>query len=236
MKRLLIICLAVVCLSACKDSLIKPYHGVDNIYFENVLDSMAISFGLVPNKEDSLIQIPVKITGKIADVDRKYKVKILDSSTAEEGVHFDYHDEDFTIAAGEYMDFIQITLHNTSDLVDSSVYVAFKLLPNKYFSTKLKYHDTAEGLTSYTTYKLYATHDVQPPAWWIPVFFGRFTVKKYLLMGEVLDIDMSTFIQYFDRARYFAFVMPRYLDSEAAKGNIIYEEDGTRMTMGPIAN
>lgn len=253
MKRLLIICLVAFCLTSCfKNNLIPTYHGVANIYFttakiDNAFklpdgfgrNSLTVSFGLIPSKEDSLVKIPVRITGKIVDYDRKYRVKILrDTSTAKKGVNFSFYKEDFTIEAGEYADSIQIMLKNASTLGNGQVFVAFKLVPNEYFSTKLDHKIINGDTLSFTKFKLYSSHIIEKPKNWWAYYLGRFTDKKFLLMGEVLDINLRKFDKIFTTSKlsYWAITMQDYLDKQAEKGNIIYNKDGTRMKMGSAVN
>src|SRR5699024_2258140 len=109
MKYLLVIVTAVFCLFSCKKNNLEPYHGADNIYFSGAKlsspdDSMTVSFGLLPDIEDSLIKIPISVMGKPAEKDRPYKVKILDVSTAEEGVDYSFNKEDCFVPAGQLKD------------------------------------------------------------------------------------------------------------------------------------
>lgn len=180
MKRLLILCLAIVILSSCKNKLIQPYHGINNIHFVKSNDSLVISFGLVPNKKDSLVRIPVWVTGKVVNYDREYKVKILKSSTAKKGINFSFYKDDFTIDAGKFADSIKIKLNNPSNLNNSPVFVSLKLLPNKYFRTKLQSKVTNSGDTlNLKIFKLYASDIVKKPNLWIFRFFGISALRNF---------------------------------------------------------
>src|SRR5699024_1374196 len=141
------------------------------------------------NKKDTLIKIPIRVTGTTADIDRDYKVQIANNSTAEEGNHFDFADQDFVISAGEVTDSLRIILHRTPVLEKDTVFATFELKPNKYFSTKMRDKESSSGeKINFTSFKLYSTDVLKKPQGWSDPYLGTFSAKKFYLIAEVMDV------------------------------------------------
>jgi archaellin len=254
MKRLSILLLAILFLVSCKINRIKTFQGKDNIYFPKKAvsgqpnlgiggrfqnDTLAVSFGLSPNKQDSIIKIPVRVTGDIKDFDRSYKIRILNNATAKKGTDFKILNDNFVIKKGKYSDRVKIQLNNTSNFKNKPIHFTIKLLPNKDFKTNLKYKMVDEEKVGVTTFEVYQTNIIQKPIYWIPYYFGDYSVKKYLLIINHFDLDVVLphhFYDYYSNFEYYAIQLQMYLDKKAAEGDPILDEDGSPMSMGGIAN
>src|SRR5215204_3578099 len=145
----------------CQKSEIAVYDGESNIYFSRAVetlpyDSLSVTFAFRPTIGDSLVKIPVRITGPAALVERAYKVGVGSSSTAKSGVHFTLPTT-FRLPAGKVSDSVAVKLLRTPDLLTDTVSIVLELQPNEHFSTgmldKVTNATTGQKL-SYTRFKL----------------------------------------------------------------------------------
>ncbi|MBD8487758.1 DUF4843 domain-containing protein [Echinicola sp. CAU 1574] len=244
-RNIFLFIVIVMCWSCVEDELMTYTSSTDSIYFtfskkeEPAIpfDSIYYSVGLVPaDFTDSLVSIPVKIMGNKKDYDRAFSVELSEKSTAVEGTNFKIENE-LVIPAGAVESAIQIRLFKTPDIAEDTVMIGFDLLPNEYFNTEMKNYvnEFGEIEVSHVNFELYLTGTVSEPQNWFAPFLGPFSLKKLMLMNEVLGIDPLTFSKgrlEISKMMYFGKAMKRYLDLQRAAGNTVYEEDGTEMEMG----
>lgn len=254
MKKILI--LSIVLLSflgftSCNQEEIETFKDTDNIYFSpsvfaipisgvNVLtDSVGISFGLEnPLIIEKMYKIPIRVQGKLSDVDRKVKVTVDPSSTAVQGTHFTLPDN-IVMRAGHEVDTIEVKIKRTPDMKDKSMLLVLNLEENESFTTKMKTRITnvLTGKTmSYISFKISFDDKLTVPPGWFSGFLGTFTAKKFFLMCDLMHLEPSMFNQKLGSSglsisdiQYYQSFMKRYLTDQKEQGNIIYEEDGTEM-------
>jgi hypothetical protein len=241
MKKIILIIGVILFTTSClKKNPIETYHGDKYIYFKN--DKRVVTFAFTPNKSDSLIKIPVAVTGRMSQHNRKYVLQLADSSTAKKGKDFDYLDDDFTIPANSLVDTIKITLYKTTAMDTDSLRIALKLKANKNFTPNLREVES-EGAKSLNKYNLYATNVLTEPYMWYSSYLGEFTAEKFNLMAKVLKkVDFSRWALGSGLSDpggfripdiiHFGVVMQRYLDKQTQNGHPVYEEDGSLMRMG----
>lgn len=239
---------AVVC--SCEKKQLALYSGPENIYFSTLLypltgwgqDSLAVSFTLTNNVQDSLVKIPVQATGKPVDADRAYALSVAPGSTAKEGVHYDFYKKDFIIPAGGLTDSIEVIVHRSPDLKNKEVTLFFELSPNQHFVTNLEAVKRNDGrVANFNQFRLFSSDILQEPASWYFAYLGTFSAKKFYLMLSVLDIDPIKFSGPafsnvdFAVVQNYGIAMQRYLNSQRAQNKTVYEDDETEMIMGVSA-
>lgn len=239
-------------LLSCSQEEIKAYDDSDNIYFspavypyikkENLpikTDSTGFSFSLEnPSVDKKVFLIPIRVQGKVTNVDRKVKVTVDPSSTAVEGTNFDLP-ENILIRAGREVDTIAVTVYRTPDIKAKMATVVLNLEENEFFSTKMQSTVTnllTQKTMSFIRFKLSFDDKLTEPKGWVVFYLGNFSAKKFLLMCELLNLEPSLFSVAIGSGvltggdyRYYGSFMKRYLQEQKASGNTIYEEDGTEM-------
>ncbi|SFC96084.1 DUF4843 domain-containing protein [Flavobacterium phragmitis] len=253
MKKILII--SVVLLSflgftSCNQEEIKTYDNTDNIYFSAaifplvkngpLIDSTGVSFAF----DNTAIQkkvylIPLRVQGKLSDVDRTVKCTIDQSSTANEGTHFSLP-KNIIIRARKEVDTIAVTMYRTPDLKLKNVTLVLNLEENEFFTTKMQtkvINTLTQKTMNLTRFKLTFGDLLSQPQGWPVGFLGVFTAKKLFLMCDLLQLEPSMFDQKIGalglstaEVRYYGSFMKRYLADQKASGNTIYEDNGTEMT------
>ncbi|MFD2940697.1 DUF4843 domain-containing protein [Flavobacterium notoginsengisoli] len=254
MKKILILSFAFLFFlgfTSCNQDEIETYQNTDNIYFSLSVfptlingslittDSTGFSFALdKPAIVDRIYKIPIRVQGKLSDVDRKVKVAIDSKSTAIEGTHFKLPDN-IVIGAGKAVDTIEVKVYRTADMKTNSFLLILNLEENESFATNMK-SKVINPLTnknmSYISYKLTFDDKLSQPPGWFASFLGVFTAKKFFLMCDLMHLDPAMFNQKLGSPglsvadiQYYQNFMKRYLADQKAQGNIIYEVDGKEM-------
>lgn len=110
--------------------------------------------------EEATLYIPIRLSGKIADVDRKYKMRIVaeESFGVTEGTHFTLEKEQ-VLHAGRYIDSTILKIDAKAvmkDEVDGRLYI--ELVPNENFVKGIDFYQymivriSGAGLTSQPTF------------------------------------------------------------------------------------
>lgn len=249
MKRLLYLSILLVAV-ACKREPLTVYDVNDNIYFGNpasigyYVDSLVFTFAYSDaSVKDTILSLPLSVTGPPAEKDRQYKLVVDPASTVALGTHYEL--PDLVIRAGRVRDTLRVRLKRAPDLTSTVKKLILRLQPNENFNTKVLYRiqrniniDTADVL-KFTI----SVSDILSagPYWDINYarYFGKFSLKKVRLIHDMLGMPLDFWSyeypspQQRSAAVYYASVTGRYLSDEAALGNIILDEDGTPMKMGP---
>ncbi len=250
--------LLVIMFSCAKDELPLFDTEISNVYFEWAkegkagiaagIDSLNISFAFeAPTVIDSVVQIPVKIQGYTAKTDRIVNLKILASTTAQQGIHYDMP-ETVVLPADSVKTYVPVTLKRDASLKQGEVSLKFALVANQYFNTDIL--NTQETLTgnrvlSYTEFELIYSDVLTQPEWWAPPivtrYMGDWSAKKMQLLSELSGVPLSVLAlpaspsvtEVFSYTR----ILRDYLKAQKAAGTPVYEDDGvTEMTVGPYAN
>ncbi|UMB52501.1 DUF4843 domain-containing protein [Lutibacter sp. A64] len=248
---LILICFGL-CLSSCDTDDIKTYQTSDNIYFSwskhhnlwinntsQYIDSIGFSFAFKnATVVDTLFQLPISVQGKALDNDRIVNLKVLDQSTAIEGVHFDISDP-VIFRAGMSIDSIPITFYRTPEMKNNTYTLAIELLANDDFSVNMKNEvldDLTEEIRNHTIFQISVNDILTAPEYWYDGYLGTFSSKKMFLMSELLGIATNFYdspIQSYSEVQYHGLFMQRYLNEKEASGETVYEDDGSKMMMGP---
>jgi len=220
-----------------------------SIYFKEAIGATspivkAISFGYEGySVTDSIVAIPIAITGYPSNVDRRFQLKLTDATTAVANTHYTFLREPM-IRAGKVVDTLLVKINRTLDMASTQYQIDLLLEENASFSTKLV--DPAKNHLRYTVKMddiagvshLWTT-SVRAAA--VLNYFGAYSRKKVDLMLEVLKLNPSFFYdtsataptvtQVLSYSRYMFF----WLNKEAAEGRIYLDEKGEVIKMGQYA-
>lgn len=252
MKKILILSVLILSflgLTSCSQEEIKTYSDANNIYFspavfpleKNVISTMVDSTGISFAFDNASIQkkvyrIPIRVQGKLSDVDRTVKCTIDETSTAVEGVHFSLPKK-IVIRAGREVDSIEVTMNRTPDLKLNRVTLVLNLEENEFFTTKMqtKINALTQKTMNLTRFKLTFDDIISQPIGWSAIL-GTFSPKKFFLMCDLLHLQPSLFNQKTGSIGlttaefvYYDNFMKRYLADQKASGNTVYEDNGTEM-------
>ncbi len=241
-------------LSSCKKEGLLLYNAPDNIYFypkmgmtylgvNNDLD-LTFAYGS-PSATDTVIALPVAVTGSPQNTDRPLLLKADSSSTAIAGIHYELIKESLFIHAGKQQDTILIRLKRTADLSETVFRLSLNLMANEYFETTLKpmaplYDDPGLRIGPVTHYQINFSDIALPPPGWQEYYFGTFTIKKWELINSLNRLDRSFFLNQLSYEQQgllpaYSIVLYRYLIEKGENGETVYEEDGSEMTAGEFA-
>jgi hypothetical protein len=246
MKRLLYISIIWMAAS-CKREPLTTYNTADNVYFSyntgfnTYRDSLDLSFA---NRDvsvrDTFLLLPVAVTGAAAATDRAFKLVVDPASTAVAGTHYELPAA--VIHAGKVEDTLRLHLKRTADLASGTRTLILRLEPNEFFKTSLPYRlvSTLADTVNLLTFSMNMSDILAAGPFWTEYagFFGTFSVKKVRLVHDLLGMPLDFWSVSPNNERrasaiYYASSTARYLSDQAAQGNIIYDEDGKPMKMGP---
>ncbi|WP_316822259.1 DUF4843 domain-containing protein [Pedobacter gandavensis] len=237
--------------SSCKKGL-KDFDGTTGIYFLRaveplkkdgaLLDSTVVSFGYTTaTTTDSTILIPVRISGAPLNTERSYQLSIDTSSTAVRNQHYQILNTKISIPANQVTDTLKVKLIRTTDMQTNSFKLILNLKSNEHFKTTMQDQviDLATGRKlSFISHRIQVTDLLIKPKAWLDTYLGTFSRKKLYLMAEVMSIKNLSVLD--DRKLtnpghliYYGSFMQRYLNELEAKGETIYDEDKSKMKMGP---
>jgi hypothetical protein len=247
MKRLLYISIILTALSCKRDPLIT-YNTEDNVYFNYTIsanyyvDSTNFSFAYRDaSVQDTILLVPLGVTGAPAATDRRYNLVVDAASTAVAGTHYELPEP--VIHAGKVEDTLRLHLKRATDLTAGVKKLILHLQPNEFFKTQLQYrvvHTAALDTANVLTFSITMSDILDEGPFWndsYAAFFGTFSLKKVRFIHDLLGMPLDFWSVFPDNQRrtvatYYASSTSRYLSDQAAQGNIIYDEDGTPMTMG----
>jgi hypothetical protein len=260
-----ILILAFVMATSCKKDTLMTYDASDNIYFNYTYqvpsgpvyyaDSLNVTFAFSDNtKQDSVLHLPVAITGPAKNTDRNFDVTVDPNATAMASTDY-ILPSTFVVHAGRTTDTMYVTLKRTVSLKTNVLFFTLRLKANDQFKTQIQYRSRnstdiqsiAAGDTSQTqTFKVLMSDQLQAGPYWssYSYYFGDFSEKKVRLMNQVagmpLDfwsVDIYSSSQQQANSLYYGGLIFRYLSDEAYSGNAIFEADGvTPMKMGSYFN
>lgn len=128
--------------------------------------------------------IKVKIMGEKASYDRVVRGKaIADSTTAKEGVHYDFIDG--VIPADSIYGYVPVVLYRTADIADSSVVLNLTLADTK---------DFKQGVAESEKFTLSWSDNVVKPTNWdgfisLSAYFGTYSTVKYRFIISITGVE-----------------------------------------------
>lgn len=238
---------------SCKKKGLELYDEAANgssIYFKEAISSKIqlqknVSFGYVGySVMDSVLAIPVAVTGYPSTEDRTFQLTITNATTAISGTHYSFLRPP-VIRAGRVVDTLLLKINRTADMALKQYEINLLLEQNGVFTTSLV--DTSK---IYLKYKILLDDIAGVSYLWttysraaaIVNYFGVYSRRKVDLMIEVLKLNPSFFydpaagtitttqILSFSRYMYY------WLNKEAAEGREYLDENGVVIKMGQYAN
>lgn len=248
MKRLLYTSIIIMG-AACKREPLITYDVKDNIYFDNevstgyYMDSTDFTFAYSDAAvRDTILYVPLGVTGSPAATDRHYQVVADPASTAVAGTH--YQLADFVFHAGKVTDSLPVRLLRSPDLATSTKKLILRLQQSGDFQTDLQYRimtTSTIDTSAMLTFTISMSDILTAGPYWddvYSIYFGTFSLKKVMLIHDQLGMPLNFWSvasptnQQRAQAIYYASLTSRYLADQANQGNIILDEDGTPMKMG----
>ncbi len=244
MKSKLVYILLLGCLSlsltSCDQEIDYPYEGKDRVYFQcftfnsytqirTYTDSLTFSFGLLPDSiRIDTAKIVVEYAGQSSSVDRTYRVRVVqDSTTAEEGVHYEMIDEEQKFRPNELHDTLRIVVYRdrmNSRFKERERYrLELELEPSEDFDV---------GICQGVRKTLWLNNYMSEPLWWEGNFYGTlgfFHPEKWKILiawDEAFANQNKCVYDWNNRGREFANVLRSYINNDA---NAVYDEDGYRV-------
>ncbi|WP_127126943.1 DUF4843 domain-containing protein [Pseudoflavitalea rhizosphaerae] len=242
---------------SCKKEALMKYKSADNVYFNYLvgvdpvnnnlgyyIDSIDLTFSFSdPSVQDSILKIPVGVTGVATDQDRSFSLAIDPSSTAKPGLNYELP-ETFLIRAGKIEDTIRIKVNRTPELKSNMLTLLLTLQENDQFKTQFKFRPRQgnsqtnirdQDTIRTTTFKVRMADMLAAGPYWDTYYFwhfGTFSEKKVRLMNQVAGMPLSLWSKLAETPQerseiaYYGGFMARYLSDQAAAGNTILDEDG----------
>ena len=232
MKKSLLFAMALgVAFASCSEKEV-PLYDTDNANFIEFVapteDTASFSFMFHPEVAAGGaydLAIPVKILGQAKNVDREYKVIVVDSLTsATEGKHFSMP-EKFVFRAGLFVDTLFVKLYRTADLKTDVVSLGVRIENSK---------DFFAGQVDFRESIWFINDSFAQPAWWTTYATDRYNSVEYIFLGEYSDKKYELLIQVTgvsdwtdlsdDERRMLALQFKRWLAAEDAAGRTVYED------------
>lgn len=250
--------------ASCKKDPLLTYKAADSIYFNfltgvdpvnnnlgQYTDSLDLTFSFSDaSVTDSIVNIPVAVTGVARDYDRTFNLEVDPASTAKPGGNYELPAA-FLLRAGKVEDSIRIRVKRAPELKTSMLTLLLKLKENDQFKTQYLFRPRQGNSQTNirdqdtiwtTTFKVKMGDMLAPGPYWASsyhYFFGDFSEKKVRLMNQVAGMPLSFWSKPANTAQdrseiaYYGGFMARYLSDQAIAGNLILEDDGiTPMKMG----
>jgi len=248
----------VVMFNACEKDEIATFNGKDVVYFQWALDgvdngvgnplnrqidSTGVTFAFsLPSVTDSIVEIPVKVQGFAASMDRPIGIKVLSGSTAQPGVHYQLPNQ-VVIPANEFVGHIPLKINRTASMLTEAFSLQIELTPNEHFETYLDGDNTSDNSSSilkYNQFEVVMSDILTEPSFWdrfLKFYLGDYSKKKHILYAEVNGLaSIPTFDPPESLTVLFAqiAVFKKYIDDQKAAGTPVLEEDGSEMEYGPF--
>lgn len=237
---------------SCKKKGLALYDEEANgssIYFKEAIGAKTqlvktVSFGYEGySVTDSILAIPIAVTGYPSPEDRRFQLKVTEATTALAPTHYTFLREP-VIRAGKVVDTLLLKINRTADMTGKQYEIDLLLEQNNAFGTHL-----VDASKIYLQYKILLDDIAGVSYLWttysrataIVSYFGDYSRKKVDLMMEVLKLQPSFFYdpavntltvnQILSYSRYMYF----WLNKEAAEGRVYLDEKGEVIKMGQYA-
>ncbi|SHL13265.1 protein of unknown function [Chitinophaga jiangningensis] len=214
-----------------------------------------ISLGYTPlGVKDTVIAIYVRPTGGRASADRTYTVEVADSSTMKEGVHFEFLNKPFKIAAENTRDSILIKFHRSPDFQKDTLMLALHLKANENFGINFPWKRSYNGRDSLNIIEYIIDMDDitgEPGVWsdpwfktYVPYYLGKYSRTKVLLLTQVIGMDPKEFTvlptttadkgKLLDKIATWCKYLYWWLGVEKQNGRTYTDENGDPITFGTL--
>ena len=86
-RKYILLALLPLCLWACSEDEIKPYHGEQYLYFNHLKDGeeeeISVSFNNYPTSDEVVVKIGLALIGKPFEKDAPYKLVVVNEEVKE---------------------------------------------------------------------------------------------------------------------------------------------------------
>lgn len=215
--------------NACSEDAIDTYSDANYLQFTKYLkDSTLFSFLGLPNDDQAVFGLEVRLIGLPSDKDRVYKVEVMDEFTdAPTGTYI--LPTESILKAGKTVDTCFIVLKKTAELSQRSRRLTIRLVETKDF--KLGQSDRIAAIIN-------VTNVLSKPTWWSSTidktWLGEYSDKKYELFIQVNDglVNLDTSDPHL--VRNSTIKLKNYLKKMKDQGQTIYDENGQEVLVAYI--
>lgn len=238
MKNIILFLIAILSIVACSEDTLTTYSDKDStLNMASVKRKINFAFSQTHVLTDTVV-IDVQLVGAIQDMDRTFKIGVVDSlTTAEEGVHFTLKDE-YVFPKNAYQGSFELVVLRDTTLKDSLFTLALTVLENEHFTSSMV--GISESDTEVIDYQvqLIEVLDFQAePEWWAhPVFvnyyYGRYHPMKLKLLYDLYEVpeeDRGSWV--FNPGAPDVFFANMAILKQFFIDNEYYYEDGSRVTV-----
>lgn len=213
----------------CSEDEIMTYSDKDYILFSHYMqDSISFSFLPYPTLNEKECKFEVRLIGSPSDRDREYKISVMKEFTdAPEGSYV--LPQKSVLKAGEVVDSCVIILKKTAELSKTTRRLTLRLEETP---------DFALGQSNRLATIINISNKISKPEWWNATidrtWLGAYSDKKYELFIMVNNGKVTLDLNDTYEIRSCTLKLKNYLKQQAEKGQTVYEEDGTQMTVAYI--
>ncbi len=245
MKKLFSIIIMVTILAGCKRNEVPVYDGPKAVYFDvyrdysisaNYLaDSTLITFAYSPELNDTTVYLRIRTQGDTTGSTRDLSIRIID--TAAKAARRDQFDLPATISVpGKNQVMLPVRLKKSADMQTDTFTLTLELVENAQFKVPVSTVHVAElGRAVNVKRHIVVFNDIlMQPKYWVSGYLGSWSRKKHLLMSEVLGYPVN-FLEISvlpGTVKFYGRYVRNYLETEAAAGRTVLDEDGSVMKMG----
>lgn len=242
---LLTVAVSAAALSGCSSEM-KTYSGKSGIYFAMnsgsvyanadtaYIESSMLPF-IITSSKDSVFNVKIKTLGSVSKHDRHISVRfVADESTV---LPEDYEplQAEYVLKAGEVFGNIPIKFLRPASLEGNERVMTIELVENDDFSLPVTFwKNSSSEYVNVVRHSIYVSDKyVQLPGY-SEGHFGPFSEKKMKLILELFGLKLTDFNQKLPLTYTKALgqKFDRWLQEQKAKGETVYEDDGTEMKAG----
>ena len=183
MRKYILLALLPLCLWACSEDEIKPYHGEQYLYFNHLKDGeeeeISVSFNNYPTSDEVVVKIGLALIGKPFEKDAPYKLVVVNEEV-KEGETPNALPENYLLPesplfkAGMPKDTLEVVLVKTDNLKED-VKLCLRLESNENF---------AGSMPGFDQITIVFNNVISKPMWWnsevTKLFLGTYSRKKYV--------------------------------------------------------
>lgn len=193
MKKIAFIIITLSILAACKKAEEMHFSHTANIHYNLQLeekDSVIYTFAYTPTLKQDTVWLPIQLSGTTEDRDRTYYAYAdTDSSTAQEGVHFEPLKAAYTLPAGKGTTRLPVILYNISELENKSVTLIVRLKGSPDLGIQAITDDEGKDILRA---KIVYSATLQKPNWWNMWEGSYYSRTKHQLFLVVTGVTTLT--------------------------------------------
>lgn len=188
-KFIIIYLSAFLTLASCKKDSLMFFDDNNYLYVNLTKEatqiypqrSFTFTFG-AETVQEKVFQIPVKFAGRVSDIDRTFKISVIDTlTTAINGEDFEIVNDNQKILAGKADGFIELKLKRTAKMKTATYNIAFKIEDNENFKSGQE-----------PIGKILVSDRLIKPEWWDAYhvrLLGTYSNLKCLLWLEYMNVN-----------------------------------------------